>query len=320
LILVEVMIDYDLDIDPLKTKNIIIPFIRESIAKKEASGLVIIFSGQNDSYTTSKLCIEAVGSERVALIILSDIKIDRRNEIMSEATRVLDIPSERIYSFDIRKIMKQFDEIEGILPDIMKRFPIDRQHNIGSLLLQTQIIQKMVEEKTFTAVGSTKDEREEFLRKVIAYSKVRKRLKTLLAYLIAERENLLLVSKTNKTEFLTGLFTSFGYGHGGDIAPLGDLYRTQVLQMADYLEVPQEIRRLAYSDIMPDVINKYQYFFKLESSDVDKILIRLQAGLYPNQIAKVLDIDVELIKRVHHFFEIAQFQQKVPHIIRISNK
>ena len=107
------------------------------------------------------------------------------------------------------------------------------QHNISHLLLQTNIVRNIVSKKTYAHVGKSSSDQEKFFQKLIARNKVRKRLKTLLAYFIAERDNLLLVSKTNKTEWFTGLITPFGYGHAADIMPLGDLYRTQVLQLAE---------------------------------------------------------------------------------------
>jgi NAD+ synthase len=309
-----------LEIDPQRVKERIISSIKQIVKERDVNGCLVIFSGQNDSYTTTNLCIEALGREFVKIFIVSDISAERRNQIVSEAKKHLSLSEEsQIITINFQKIMKQFDSIEGLIPG-ETGFPFirKRQHELGHMLLRTQLAHKLVEEKTFTHVGKTKSEQDDFFRKVLAYSKVRKRLMILLAYFLAERENLLLVSKTNKSEFLTGLVTTFGYGHGGDIAPIGDLYRTQVLEMADYLDVPQHIRSLAYSDVMPGVNNKYKYFFELESRTVDEILVRLDAGLLPFQIAKVLDLQLDLVERVNHFFQAAKFQKTVPFIPKID--
>ncbi|MFX0182269.1 MAG: hypothetical protein ACFE95_04220 [Candidatus Hodarchaeota archaeon] len=311
---------HSLEFDPRRLKERIIPSIKQIVKMREVNGCLVIFSGQNDSYTTTNLCIEALGRDFIKIFIVSDISAERRNQIVSEAKKHLSLKEEsQIIAMNFQKIMKQFDSIEGLIPG-EATFPFiqKRQKELGYILLRSQVAHKFVEEKTFTHVGKTQSEQEDFFRKVLAYSKVRKRLMILLAYHLAERENLLLVSKTNKSEFLTGLFTTFGYGHGGDIAPIGDLYRTQVLEMADYLDVPQHIRSLAYSDIMPGVNNKYQYFFELESRTVDEILVRLDAGLLPVQIAKVLDLNIDLVERVNQFFQVAKFQKTVPFIPKID--
>ena len=308
----------NLEINPEKTKDIIVTKIKEAIDERKTSGLLVVFSGQLDSFTTAKIAIEAIGLESVKLIIISDVSESRRKEISSIATRILNIPSKNIIGFNINKISKQFATIEGLIPGIQSGISISRQHNINHLLLRTDLVRKIVEEKTYTLVGESISDRDKFFQHIIAQSKVKKRLKILLAFLIAERENFLLVNKTNKTEWLTGLFTSFGYGHASDIMPLGDLYRTQVLRLAEYLDVPNEIRDLAYTDIMPGIQNKYQYFFEVESDDVDKVLIRLFAGWEQDEIAKDLSLPLDKIERINHFYQVSQFQRYLPIIPKIN--
>ncbi len=310
--------NFDLTIDPKAVKEQIVSFIKKALEEREGSGLLVIFSGQNDSYTAVQLAIEAAGIDSVKIVILSDVPKSRREEISSNATKLLRISSDNIISFDIRKISKQFDTVEGLVPELVGVVPISQQHNISHLLLRTNLVKKIVGEKTYAHVGKLTSDRDKFFQQVIARNKVRKRLKILLAYLIVERENYLLVSKTNKTEWLTGLFTPFGYGHAADIMPLGDLFRTQVLQLAEYLDVPKEIRDLAYTDILPGVQNKYQYFFDLESIDVDRILVRLNSGLPPMKVCAELHLDIEKIDHVNHFFQVSKIQRKVPLIPKIA--
>jgi NAD+ synthase len=309
----------NLDITPTKVKEIINTKIKEAMTERETNGLLVVFSGQLDSFTSATLAIEAVGLESVKLVIISDVSESRRKEIISLSTRMLSIPKDNIISFNINKISKQFMKVEGLIPEIKRGVPVSRQHNINHLLLRTEPVRKIMEQKTYALVGKSKTDQDKFFQHLIAQSKVRKRLKILLAYLLAERENFLLVSKTNKTEWLTGLFTSFGYGHAADIMPLGDLYRTQVLQLAEHLGVPKETRDLAYTDIVHGVQNKYQYFFELESNDVDKILIRLRAGWQLNEVVGDLDISVEKIERVNHFYQVSKFQRQIPVIPKIRN-
>ena len=304
--------DIDLNINSGEAKEKIIHEMKKIVQEREANGLLVIFSGQNDSFASAKLAIETVGIDSVKLLIISDVSKDRRNEITSKANQVLDISKDRIIDFNIRKISKQFYSLSELTSSLTRGVFIARQHNINSLLLRTKSVQNIIEEKTLAHIGKITSKREEMFHQIIAHSNATKRLKTLLAYLMAERENLLLVSKTNKTEWLTGLYTVFGYGHAADIMPLGDLYRTQVLQLAEYLNVPKEIRALAYTDIVPGISNKYQYFFSLESNDVDRILIRLKADWEPERISKALDIELTKIERVTFFYQVSKIQQSIP--------
>ena len=59
-------------------------------------------------------------------------------------------------------------------------------------------------------------------------------------YYFANLHNLLVVGTTNKSEMEIGYFTKYGDG-GVDIEPIGDLYKTEVIGMAERLKLPKEI-------------------------------------------------------------------------------
>ena len=303
---------YDLNIEPSYVQEKIVELMTDTMQKRENKGCLVIFSGQNDSFVSAKLAIKSVGMEAVKLIIISDVTQSRKKEISSIATDKLGFPEDRIVSFDINKVAKPFEPEKNLFFENITGVPVFRQHNINHLLLRSKRVQKIVEEKTFSHIGKSQDTKDNFFRELIAYSKVRKRLKSILAYLIAEKENLLLVSKTNKTEYTTGLYTIFGYGHAADIMPLGDLYRTQVLQLSKFIGVPQEIRDFAHTDIMPGVVNKYQYFFELDSNSVDKILIRVEANMKLQDISVELNLAEEKVERVNHFYKVSKLQKQLP--------
>ena len=66
---------------------------------------------------------------------------------------------------------------------------------------------------------------------------IRARVRMTILYAMAGRINGLVIGTSNKTEFLLGYFTKFGDG-GCDIEPIGDLYKTEIFELAKYLGVP----------------------------------------------------------------------------------
>jgi NAD+ synthase len=72
----------------------------------------------------------------------------------------------------------------------------------------------------------------------VANTKPRLRMATL--YLHANTHNYLVLGTGNRSELEIGYFTKYGDG-GVDVLPLGDLYKTEVWELARYLGVPQEI-------------------------------------------------------------------------------
>jgi NAD+ synthase len=59
-------------------------------------------------------------------------------------------------------------------------------------------------------------------------------------YYYANLQNLLVIGTSDKSELQIGYFTKFGDG-AADILPLGDLYKTEVRKLADYLNIPSSI-------------------------------------------------------------------------------
>ncbi|MHA1166983.1 MAG: hypothetical protein ACTSP4_03040 [Candidatus Hodarchaeales archaeon] len=306
--------EFSLDIDPQKVRNRIVQFIQSIYEKREAEGLFVVYSGQIDSYTAAKLAIESVGIDNVKLLVITEVNEERRKEIITTAEKYLSIKPDKVVRFDVNQIAEA--TLDSI--DVPGGIPVPLRRNIGQQLLRTSIVKNLIRERAYGMGKKPANEREEFIQKAMAISKARKRLKILLAYLVADKENLLLLGKTNKTEWLTGLFTAFGYGHACDIMPLGDLYRTQVISMAEFLDIPDDIKILAYTDIIPGVRNKYRYFFKTGSRIVDKILVRLEKGVIDSTIVKELDVDIDIVKRVNHFYKISQGQRAAPLIPRIK--
>lgn len=66
------------------------------------------------------------------------------------------------------------------------------------------------------------------------------RLRMIVLYYFANKLNYLVVGTGNKSELMAGYFTKYGDG-GVDILPLGNLLKTQVRELAKYLDIPQRI-------------------------------------------------------------------------------
>ncbi|MCD4844941.1 MAG: NAD+ synthase [Methanosarcinales archaeon] len=74
----------------------------------------------------------------------------------------------------------------------------------------------------------------------LATGNLKARIRMCTLYYYANIMNRIVVGTGNRTEILLGYFTKYGDG-GVDIEPLGNLYKTQVRQLAHYLKVPHHI-------------------------------------------------------------------------------
>lgn len=69
---------------------------------------------------------------------------------------------------------------------------------------------------------------------------IKARVRMILLYEYANQLNSLVCGAANKSELLIGYFTKYGDG-AADFLPLGDLYKTQVCQLAEHLKLPKPL-------------------------------------------------------------------------------
>jgi len=78
----------------------------------------------------------------------------------------------------------------------------------------------------------------------VALGNLKARIRMVLLHAIARGEQRLVAGTGNKSEILLGYFTKYGDG-GVDLLPIGDLYKTEVRELAADLDLPAPIRERA---------------------------------------------------------------------------
>jgi len=96
------------------------------------------------------------------------------------------------------------------------------------------------------------------------------RLRMLVLYYFANSKKYLVLGTGNRSELLLGHFTKYGDG-GVDLLPLGGLYKTRIVHLARYLNLPKEIiEREPLAVIRPGQTGRGEPGFTYEK--LDKIL------------------------------------------------
>jgi NAD+ synthase len=83
-------------------------------------------------------------------------------------------------------------------------------------------------------------EKIDFFNNRIAKGNLMARIRMCLLYGKANKDNLMVLGTSNKTEMMLGYFTKYGDG-GCDIEPIADLYKTEVWELAKYLGVDKKL-------------------------------------------------------------------------------
>jgi NAD+ synthase len=117
-------------------------------------------------------------------------------------------------------------------------------------------------------------------------------------YYHAELRNYAVVGSANKNEHDLGFFVKYGDG-GVDLCPIAHLFKTQVYQLAGYLDVPTEIRtRIPTTDTYSAGGTQQEFFFRIPFDVLDLIWSGHEQGIPNEQTAAALDLSVEQVERV----------------------
>jgi NAD+ synthase len=243
----------EMKINPEKVALSLENFIREYTEKLEREGAILGLSGGIDSAVIAALCVRALGPEKILALIMPEK--DSKKEHAQDASnfaRELNIEAKLV---DITPYLEELG--------IYKLFPLDKILSLGKL--KGVLVRKayhFYERKTgkfpfLESLSGFKDkEFNSCLAKGNAYYRAKHRLRMMLLYLYAELENKLVVGAGNKSEYKIGYFVKHGCDDATDIMPLLNLYKTQVRELARYLNISARIIEKPPSpDVMPGLVD-----------------------------------------------------------------
>lgn len=144
------------------------------------------------------------------------------------------------------------------------------------------------------------------------------RQRMIVLYDLSQRDHALVIGTSNKTE----IFLGYGTLHG-DLAcalnPLGDLYKTQVWQLARALGVPERlIEKSPSADLWEGQTDEGEFGFTY--AEADRLLYFMIDQR--RSIAELRDMgfDETLIERVRTLVIKNQFKRRPPIIAKVSNR
>jgi len=150
----------------------------------------------------------------------------------------------------------------------------------------------------------------------ISGGNVKSRVRMIVAYHYANRLGRMVMGTSNKTELMTGFFTKYGDG-GVDLMPLGDLYKTQIRQMAVHLNVPESIiMKPPTPGFFPGQTTEAD--LGIDYATLDLVLLSLEKGTEAQMIAEDLKITVEKVEAVQRRIKANEHKRRLPLILRLS--
>ena len=138
---------------------------------------------------------------------------------------------------------------------------------------------------------------------IVAASNFKQRTRMSMLYYHAEALHYCVVGTPNKHEQEQGFFVKYGDG-AGDVMPIGNLYKTQVYQLAEYLNVPKEIiERTPTTDTYSAEQTQEEFFYQLPFYLMDRFWYGFENGYPAAEVASVMDETAERVEALYRNFE-----------------
>ena len=134
---------------------------------------------------------------------------------------------------------------------------------------------------------------------LVAATNFKQRIRKLMEYYHADRLNYAVAGTPNRLEYDQGFFVKQGDG-AADLKPIAHLYKTQVYALAEYLGVPEEIRRRRpTTDTFSMPQSQEEFYFALPYEKMDLCLYGRNHGVSAAAVAPVVGLSTEQVERVY---------------------
>jgi NAD+ synthase len=277
-------------------------FIRgEALQNFRKKGVVVGVSGGIDSTTVAALAVRALGPDRVTALLmpekdssadtlqLSELVTEHLgvNAILEDISPVLEASGcYRRRDDAIRLVVPEYGpgwKSKLVLPNVvnsesLRIFSIVAQAPDGAQVMQPLSLE--------AHLG------------IIAATNFKQRTRKMLEYYHADRLNFGVAGTPNRLEYDQGFFVKLGDG-AADLKPIAHLYKTQVYQLAEYLQVPEVIlNRPPTTDTYSLPQTQEEFYFCLPYQMMDLVLYGKTNGYTPAEIAPEIGLSSEQVERV----------------------
>ncbi len=302
---------YSLKIDVERTARRLEQYIKETIESNRADGVLTGLSGGIDSAVLTSLAVGALGSEKVKACFLYDQTSDKNSQQL--ARLAADWLGVQLRLYDIEPAMRQRKVYSH---PVMRIAALSRILNRLMGVLYRLLCGQSPFAASLRAGGcdSHKDTSRLYnlgMKHVTASFDARHIYRRQLLEKIAADENLLLPGAANRSERMVGWFVKDGID---DLffSPLAGLYKTQIRQLAEYLDLPGPIlSQVPSPDMLKGVTDEQQ--IGISYAVLDTILDCMDSGLGDDEIVAATGATKKQISHVRTINRLSEWKRKSPH-------
>jgi NAD+ synthase len=291
-----------LEIDARAEAERIGAVVRDYLLSVRRKGVVVALSGGIDSSVTLGLCVRALGSGRVFGLHMPER--DSADDTLAFSRMVAGHFGVASEEEDITPLLDAagcYRRRDAAVRSVVPEYSADWKCKI--------VLSGGVEGgglNVFHVVAQAPDGSQvrkrlplEAYLGVVAASNFKQRIRKMLEYYHADRLNYATTGTPNRLEYDQGFFVKQGDG-AADLKPIAHLYKTQVYKLAEFLGVPEAIRR------RPPTTDTYslpqgqdEFYFALPYAQMDLCLLGKNRGFPPAEVAPAVGLSAAQVERVY---------------------
>jgi NAD+ synthase len=276
--------------------------IRDQVnSRLRRKGAVVGVSGGIDSSVVAALCVGALGKERVLGLFTPELDSCEDSLLYGELL-ARSVGIETVLE-DISPILaaagcyrRRDDAIRTLVPEygadwkcklVMPDAGSGAQYAVSSLVVQSP---EGAQRKVRLTAQAYAD--------IVAATNFKQRTRKMLEYYHADRLYYAVAGTPNRLEYDQGFFVKNGDG-AADLKPIAHLYKTQVYQLAAYLQIPQEIQqRPSTTDTFSLPQSQEEFYFSLPLEKFDLCLFGRNHGMSAEAVGAAAGLSSQQVERV----------------------
>lgn len=281
--------------------------IREIVLSRfRRKGAVVAVSGGIDSSVVAALCARALGPENVIVLFLPET--DSSDESLRFGKLLAQQLGVRSFEENVSAILeaagcyrRRDEAIHSVVREygpgykskiVLPNLVASDRYALFSLVLRSP-------------AGEIKKVRlplDAYLA-IVAASNFKQRTRKMMEYFYADRYHYAVAGTPNRLEYDQGFFVKNGDG-AADFKPIAHLYKSQVYQLAAYLNIPEEIqKRPPTTDTYSLEQTQEEFYFSMPLKKMDLCLYGKDHDIPPAQLTSITGYTEDEIRRVYQMID-----------------
>ncbi len=277
--------------------------IRDGVARElRRKGIVLGLSGGIDSSVVAALSVLALGRERVLALLMPERESSPDStalgRMVAERLGIETVVEDISGALDALGCYRRRDDaIRSVIPeygaDFKCKLVLPGLEDQAAYRI-SRIVAQAPDGRQFSARLTP-----QAYQGVVAATNFKQRVRKMLEYYHADRLNYAVAGTPNRLEYDQGFFVKNGDG-AADLKPIAHLYKTQVYQLAEVLDIPDEIRhRPPTTDTYSLAQSQEEFYFSVPYDQMDLCLYGLNHGVAAVDVAHASGLTTEQVEHVY---------------------